>query len=63
MGLGGGGSSNAGAPAPSEPKGVPKRDPNKHKAVSQNRTEESPLSRPLLPPGGIEPHKDKGLIG
>lgn len=53
MGFGSKGGGNAGAPAPPEPIGVPKRDPNEpHKAVKQNRTEGSPLSRPLLDVSG-----------
>lgn len=60
----GGGSSNAGAPAPPEPKGVPKADPNPKPAIRQNRTEASPLSRPLLDMGVPEDmSKKRSMVG
>ena len=59
--MGGGGSSpSAAAPAPQAPAGKPRADQNGHKAVKQNRTEGSPLGRPLLTP---EQAKPQGLLG
>ena len=63
MGFGGGGGSSAAAPAPAQPVGVPKTDPNVRKAVKQNRTEASPIGRPLLTPEQADSKQKKDLLG
>jgi len=65
--MGKGSSSKAATPAPAEPVGEVKGDPNYKPPVEQNRTEGSPLARPLLAPGGTSTYgtqkKPNNLIG
>ncbi len=57
MGFGGGGSKAAPVTAAPEPVGTPAVENDPKPAGMQNRTEASPLGRPLLTPDEAKPRK------